>query len=135
MTPGSAARPCGYCGEDFDPDGAGRLYCTPEHQRKAADRRRHGRDQRQPPERTLSCPWCGVEFTTRLGNQVFCTAGHRRLAAAACGRRRGFLTLLAAQAAAPGYGPVEPYLCPGAETRHWHLRSVSSAPDRNTAGS
>lgn len=121
----AATRPCGYCGADFDPRGTGRLYCSLRHQKKAADGRRHGNDPAQPPLRTLTCPWCGVEFTTRVDNQVFCSADHRRQAMI-CERKRGFLTLEAAQAVAGRTaGPAEPYRCPRADGRaHWHLRSV-----------
>jgi hypothetical protein len=117
-------RPCGYCREPFDPEGnPERLYCTPKHKKKAADRRRHGNDPAQPPVRTLTCPWCGVEFTTRLDNQVFCGTAHRKRAMT-CERTRGFLTLAAAEAAVTGN--TGPYLCPAAGTPHWHLGGVPS---------
>jgi hypothetical protein len=124
-------RPCLYCREPFDPEGnPERLYCTPRHKKKAADRRRHGNDPAQPPERTLTCPWCEAEFTTRLPNQVFCTTAHRKQAMT-CERKRGFLTLLAAEVvAAKTIDHVEPYRCAAVGREHWHLTSVrrQSAP-------
>jgi len=124
----AAARACGYCREEFDPEGTDRLYCSAKHQKKAADRRRHGHDSSQPPERSLVCPWCGAGFVTRLDNQVFCSADHRRQATV-CDRKRGFLTLLAAQVVADQtIDPVEPYPCPRVTgERHWHLRTVRQA--------
>jgi hypothetical protein len=124
-------RTCGYCGDPFDTKGnAARLYCTRDHRdhrEKAAGRRRKDGDPRQPPERALVCPWCGAEFITRLAGQVFCTAAHRKRAMA-CDRRRGFLTLAAAEAAATQTpGPAVPFRCPHATAReHWHLGSVPS---------
>jgi hypothetical protein len=119
-------RYCGYCREPFNPNGnAAKLYCTPKHQKKASNRRHRGNHPAQPPERTLACPWCGAEFTTRLDEQVFCCADHRRHAMA-CERKRGFLSLLAAEVVAEKtIDPVEPYRCPrAADAEHWHLRSV-----------
>lgn len=123
----SGTRPCGYCGRDFDPKGSARLYCTPKHQKNAAERRRRGRDGRQPPERTLPCPWCLTEFTTRLANQVYCGVGHRRLATA-CEGQRGFLTLTAAVAAtAETRRPTGPYECDRPGTPHWHVRPAKAS--------
>jgi hypothetical protein len=124
----SGTRPCAYCGEQFDPEGTGRLYCSLQHRKKAAYRRHCGNDQRQPPERTLTCPWCGEGFTTRLEGQVFCGAAHRKRAMS-CERRRGFLTLAAAEAAAAETtGSVESYRCPHVTAReHWHLGNVGQA--------
>lgn len=121
-------RLCGYCGDAFDPEGnTAKLYCTPVHRKQASERRRRGRDPRQPKERTLTCPWCLAEFTTRLDNQVYCGAGHRRLAAA-CEGQRGFLTLPAAEAAAAETpGRVEPWQCDRPGTPHWHLRDAGQA--------
>jgi hypothetical protein len=127
-------RYCGYCGQEFNPNGnAEKLYCTPKHAKKAADRRRHGNDPAQPPERTLVCPWCEAEFTTRLDNQVFCTAAHRKQAMT-CERKRGFLTLLAAEVvAAKTIDPVEPYRCRGAGREHWHLTSLKRSSGTSPA--
>lgn len=117
----SGTRSCGYCGADFDPKGnAAKLYCSREHQKYAAAKRRG--DRARSPERTIACPWCGVEFTTRLAEQVFCGSAHRKRATS-CDRRRGFLTQAAAKAAvAETIGSVEPYRCPRATGEaHWHL--------------